>query len=156
MTAPSNTSHCVLITIPISHYCEKARWALDYTGVRYQERAHLQVVHWVAVARAGGRRTAPVLVCGDRVFADSSDILREANSRARSGWRLYLEDPAAVTEIQMLEEEFDTRLGPHGRRWMYDGVQWSSRYRARIRVRRRPELGETHAVTGVSAADPNH
>ena len=30
-----------LITIPISHYCEKARWALDRAGVAYRERAHL-------------------------------------------------------------------------------------------------------------------
>jgi glutathione S-transferase len=53
----------VLITIPISHYCEKARWALDRAGLAYDERRHLQVVHWVAVRRAGGGRTAPVLVC---------------------------------------------------------------------------------------------
>ena len=24
-----------LVTIPISHFCEKARWALDRAGVRY-------------------------------------------------------------------------------------------------------------------------
>ena len=65
----------VLITIPISHYCEKARWALDRTGVKYEEKAHLQVIHWVPVARAGGGKTAPVLVWGDRVFADSADIV---------------------------------------------------------------------------------
>src|SRR4051812_44721934 len=59
----------VLITIPISHYCEKARWALDRAGLDYVERPHLQVFHWAAVRRAGGGKTAPVLVRGDRVLA---------------------------------------------------------------------------------------
>ena len=44
----------VLITIPISHFCEKARWALDRSGLSYVERPHLQVFHWAAVRRAGG------------------------------------------------------------------------------------------------------
>lgn len=51
-------------------------------GIAYRERAHLQVIHWVPVARAGGRKTAPVLVWGDRVFADSADIVEEASAQA--------------------------------------------------------------------------
>ena len=112
----------MLITIPISHYCEKARWALDYAGVGYRERAHLQLIHRVAVARAGGRTTVPVLVCGDRVLADSSDIVREADTRAPPGRRLYPADASAAADARTLEHEFDNRLGPHGRRWMYNGV----------------------------------
>ena len=34
-----------LITIPMSHYCEKARWGLAHAGVEYVEEAHLQVFH---------------------------------------------------------------------------------------------------------------
>ena len=34
-----------LLTIPISHFCEKARWALDRAGVDYVERRHIQLVH---------------------------------------------------------------------------------------------------------------
>ena len=37
-----------LITIPISHYCEKARWALDRAGIGYREERHVQIVHRVA------------------------------------------------------------------------------------------------------------
>ena len=51
-----------LITIPISHFCEKARWALDRTGVPYREERHVQLVHRLYVRRAGGGTTAPVLV----------------------------------------------------------------------------------------------
>jgi glutathione S-transferase len=130
---------CVLITIPISHYCEKARWALDRAGVRYRERPHLQLIHRVAVRRAGGGKTVPVLVCGDRVLADSTEIVREADARAPADRRLYPADPSAAVEVRMLEREFDTRLGPHGRRWMYYGV------------RGRRDLAIAYACTGVPA-----
>lgn len=75
----------ILITIPISHYCEKARWALDRAGIAYTERPHLQLIHWIPVARAGGKKTAPVLVWGDRVFAESAEIVEEASARAQPG-----------------------------------------------------------------------
>ena len=127
----------VLITIPISHYCEKARWALDWAGVGFEERAHLQIFHWVAVRRAGGGKTAPVLVLGDRVLADSAEIVEEADALAPPGRRLFPEDPAAAAEVRMLEDDFDTRLGPHGRRWMYYGL------------RGRRDLAIAYACTGI-------
>ena len=55
-----------LITIPISHYCEKARWALDRAGIAYREERHVQLVHRVAARRAGGGSTVPVLVTDRR------------------------------------------------------------------------------------------
>jgi glutathione S-transferase len=113
----------VLITIPISHYCEKARWALDRAGVGYQERAHLQLFHWVAVRRAGGGKTAPVLVSGDRVLADSAEIVEEADAQAPPERRLFPDDPGLAAEARGLERDFDLRLGPHGRRWMYHGLR---------------------------------
>jgi glutathione S-transferase len=117
------THRCDLITIPISHYCEKARWALDRAGVEYRERPHLQMVHWVAVKRAGGGMTAPVLVCGGEVFADSADILEFADARAPAGRRLFPEEPELAAEVRALQRDFDARLGPHGRRWMYNEMR---------------------------------
>jgi glutathione S-transferase len=119
----ANGGPCVLITIPISHYCEKARWALDRAGVRYRERPHLQLIHWLAVRRVGGGPTAPVLVCGDRVLANSADIVDEADAHAPPDRRLYPDDPKAAAEVRALERDFDTNLGPHGRRWMYNGLR---------------------------------
>jgi glutathione S-transferase len=130
---------CVLITIPISHYCEKARWALDRAAVSYRERAHLQLLHWLPVRRAGGGKTAPVLVCGDRVLADSPDIVDEADRRASPERRLYPEDPSVAAEVRALEHDFDADLGPHGRRWMYD------------RLRGRRDLAIAYGCTGVPA-----
>jgi glutathione S-transferase len=130
---------CVLITIPISHYCEKARWALDRTGVAYRERPHLQLIHRLAVRRAGGGRTVPVLVWGDRVLADSADILDAADAQAPPDRRLYPDDARAAAEVRELERDFDSRLGPHGRLWMYNGL------------RGRRDLALTYGCTGVPA-----
>jgi glutathione S-transferase len=112
-----------LITIPISHYCEKARWALDWAGIAYQERAHLQVLHWVPVTRAGGKKTAPVLVWGDRVFSDSADIVEEASAKAPADRSLFPGDPPAAAEVRTLQSDFDATLGPEGRRWMYNALR---------------------------------
>lgn len=115
---------CTLITIPISHFCEKARWALDRCGIAYRERAHLQVLHVFAARRAGGGRTVPVLVCGGEVLDDSSLILQYADRRAPGPeWRLYPDDPGEAAEIRALERGLDEGLGPHGRRWMYDEMR---------------------------------
>lgn len=128
---------CTLVTIPISHFCEKARWALDRAGVAYVERAHLQVLHVLATRRAGGGRTAPVLVCGETVLADSSDILAYADERGPVDRRLYPGDAEAAAEVRALERGFDERLGPHGRRWLYD------------RLRGQRALVRRYAPTGV-------
>jgi glutathione S-transferase len=129
----------ILITIPISHYCEKARWALDRAGIAYAERPHLQVLHWIPVARAGGKKTAPVLVWGDRVFADSADIVEEASAHAPPDRALFPDDPAAAAEVRALQRDFDEVLGPEGRRWMY------------FNLRGRRDIAITYACTGVPA-----
>ena len=129
----------LLITIPISHYCEKARWALERAGVEYEEHPHLQLIHWIAVRRAGGRRTVPVLVCGDRVFADSADIVAEADAQAPPERRLYPDDPDAIAEIRALEADLNANLGPQGRLWMYNGLHG------------RRDIAMTYACTGVPA-----
>lgn len=69
---PSNR----LLTIPISHFCKKARRALDRAGVGYVEERHVQGIHRIAARRAGGGTTVPVLVTEDGVFAESEVILR--------------------------------------------------------------------------------
>jgi glutathione S-transferase len=118
-TATSN----VLVTIPISHYCEKARWALDRAGVAYRERAHVQAIHRAATLRAGGGLTAPVFVCATGVLADSADILAWADGQTPPERALYPKDPVTAAEVRQLEADFDARLGPHSRRWMYQQLR---------------------------------
>ena len=91
MTAPKPR----LITIPISHYCERARWALDHFEVPYVEDRHLQVFHRRATGKVGAK-SVPVLVndC-DEVLTDSADIVRWAASRANDDG-FVVDDPLAA------------------------------------------------------------
>jgi len=108
-----------LITIPPSHYCEKARWTLEHAGIPYREIGHPPLLHRLATRLAGGGNTAPVLVAGKKVLADSTDILQFIDVEHAEGWRPYPLDSQLRVEAEELEEVFDTRLGPHTRRLAY-------------------------------------
>jgi glutathione S-transferase len=112
MTAPELR----LVTIPFSHYCEKARWALDRTGVPYREEGYLPMLAWLPALRAGGKRTVPVLVTAEGAVPDSTEILRWVD-RKDGGDTLWPCD-----ECSALEEQFDHSLGPHARRVAYDAL----------------------------------
>ncbi|TJY62971.1 glutathione S-transferase family protein [Sinimarinibacterium sp. CAU 1509] len=106
-----------LITIPMSHYCEKARWALDHADVDYVEDAHLQVFHYRARRAIKAGDFVPVLVDGANVVADSTAILKFLDARLSERRKLY---PAALrAEIESLEDDFDENLGVETRRWVY-------------------------------------
>lgn len=111
-----------LLTIPISHFCEKARWALDRAGLDYTEERHVQGVHQIVAKRAGGLKTMPVLVTREGVFNQSESILRYADERVGEEQRLFPEDPALRSEIESLCRWLDDGLGPDGRRWIYAQV----------------------------------
>ena len=51
-----------LFTFNISHFAEKARWALDYEGIRYEERVLLPGPHQLVTRRVAPRSHVPVLV----------------------------------------------------------------------------------------------
>ncbi len=106
-----------LLTIPISHYCEKARWALDRAGIPFSEERHLQVIHIWKAWRAGGGRTVPVLVTDGAILTDSTAILEWVNGRMGPAERLYPD--AVADEVRRIEDWLDTGLGPDGRLWMY-------------------------------------
>ncbi|HEY4099014.1 MAG TPA: glutathione S-transferase family protein [Baekduia sp.] len=110
----------ILVTIPISHYCEKPRWALDRAGIAYEEHAHLPALHRVAVQRTGSAgTTCPVLVCDRGVIGESRDIIAYADERIAPERRVIPGDPDAAAEACALAADFDERLGPHTRRWVY-------------------------------------
>ena len=108
-----------LVTIPISHFCEKARWALERAKLDYVEERHVQGVHQVVARRAGGGTTVPVLVAEDRVLADSEQILLFADERLDEQRRLFPSEPRLRDEVVELCRRLDEGLGPDGRRLMY-------------------------------------
>ncbi len=116
----------LLVTIAASHFCEKARWALEWAGVAFEEDGHLPLFHVPAVRRAGGTRMVPVLRTDDGVLSDSTDILVWADGKAPPERRLLPREAAARREVLDLEEGFDRRLGPDTRRWAYSFIRPSS------------------------------
>ncbi|MCW3034402.1 MAG: Glutathione S-transferase family protein [Solirubrobacterales bacterium] len=107
-----------LVTIPISHYCEKARWALERAGIAYREEPHVQGVHRLYARRAGGGSTVPVLVTPDGAIGESAQILEWVDARLAPARRLGGEG-AEAGRIAAACRRLDDRLGPCGRRLIY-------------------------------------
>jgi len=106
-----------LVTIGLSHYCEKARWALDRAGISYREEAYAPGTHLLGTLRRGGRST-PVLTLPDgTALTDSSDIVRHADA-ASPGVLLPTSEPLR-REVLDIEERFDDPLGPAVRILVY-------------------------------------
>jgi glutathione S-transferase len=108
-----------LITIPVSHYCEKARWALDYLQIPFQEIAHMPPFHSGATKKYGGT-TVPVLITDTGVATDSTDILRYLDRLYPE--KLYPIEPQLHLLGNELERLFNLTLGVHTRRWGYSYV----------------------------------
>ncbi|MDQ6914660.1 MAG: glutathione S-transferase N-terminal domain-containing protein, partial [Actinomycetota bacterium] len=106
----------VLWHIEVSHYNEKARWALELKRVSHRRRAPLPgFVHpWVALAKTG-RPTFPILEIDGRAVRDSTAIIAELERRAPDP-PLYPADPSERRRALELEEWFDEEVGPHPRR----------------------------------------
>ncbi|HET9989713.1 MAG TPA: glutathione S-transferase C-terminal domain-containing protein, partial [Kofleriaceae bacterium] len=62
-------------------------------------------------------KTVPVLVAGDTVLTDSTDIVAWCD--AHQPGTLVPDDPAHRDEALALEDDFDRQLGPATRRWGY-------------------------------------
>jgi glutathione S-transferase len=104
-----------LVVIPVSHYCEKARWGLDRIGFAYREEPHFPGASTLAAARRRGGLTVPVLLHEGRVIGGSGRIIRYAD---RDG-ALRPSDPAAAARADRFEARCDAELGPGARRWAY-------------------------------------
>ena len=106
-----------LLTIPISHYCEKVRWALDRLQLPYEEERHLQLFHYLRSYSISRGPNVPVLIDGETVITDSTAILQHLERYATPECALYPEGERRA--VEELEELFDEVLGIESRRWVY-------------------------------------
>ena len=108
----------ILYVFNISHYCEKARWALDYCGIDHQVRHVMVGAHRRIAKKLGTKRgSVPFLQVGDQVIAGSSAIIDwcERHSAAQSV-SLAGDDPVQVCAV---EKRLDDIVGVHVRRFYY-------------------------------------
>jgi len=108
----------VLYVFDISHYCEKARWALDYLGIDYRLRhlmpgAHIRLARKLGVAGT----TLPILVDGELALQGSAHIIDWAQAQSASAaHNLASSDDQAGFAI---EQRLDDVFGVHVRRYYY-------------------------------------
>jgi glutathione S-transferase len=85
MTSPSvMPASRKLVSLHVSPWSERARWALDHHSLAYEKVEHFPILGERRLRRLVGpdkpRATVPVLVDGDRVLSDSWDIVLYADS----------------------------------------------------------------------------
>jgi len=106
----------VLWQIDISHYAEKARWALDYKGVDHVRRSPLPGTH-IPIAlflTRGAQPTIPILQMDGRAIGDSTAIIAALDAKYLDQ-PLYPSKPDERSRALELEDWFDENLGPHTR-----------------------------------------
>lgn len=143
----------VLWHIPISHYSEKARWALKRKHVEPELRApqppaHMAVALWLS---RGASITLPILDMDGRRAAGSAAIV-ELLDELRLGEDLVPSDPSDRAEALEIERFFDSEVGPAARL-----LNWHHTTREEDRLERyakatlpKPLRGSGLAVRGAS------
>jgi glutathione S-transferase len=114
MTAPA------LYVFAISHYCEKACWALDHLGIEYELRhlppgAHVQITKQLGAAGS----SLPLLVSEGRVVQGSGAIIDWADSAVTDSAKRLSPGSRFEEECRTLEQRLDDVAGVHVRRYYY-------------------------------------
>jgi glutathione S-transferase len=101
-----------LVAIPYSPWSEKARWALDHHGVRYEEQEYLPMLGEPALRkRLGqwrGKISVPVLITANRVIRDSFQIAEYSEEIGSNPVALFPAEGAAA--IAGWNEQSETAL----------------------------------------------
>lgn len=96
-----------LSVLPPSHYCERARWALDDKGLTYTEERWAVGLHIPLARRIARSTTLPILTTGEAVIQGSGPIL----------------DWTGLTgDLPALERRFEERIGVLVRQYIYAGT----------------------------------
>jgi len=108
-----------LATFAASHFCEKARWALDWHGIAYNETGWPPGLHVVLAKRCGANGTTlPIVLDGSEVIQGSGAIIDWVDGKAKDP-RRSLTPKAALAEVKEIERRVDRVIGVHVRRLAY-------------------------------------
>lgn len=104
-----------LYQFPLSHYCEKARWLLDYKQLDYVAHNLIPGVHRAFAQLKTGQNSLPILKDHDIWIADSTHIALHLD-------HYYPEHALLRTQHNLRQQSLDlnalaTDLGQHVRRW---------------------------------------
>ena len=108
-----------LYQFPLSHYCEKARWALDYKELAYEKFNIFPGSHFPILKKLGLKAsTVPVLIDQSAVVQGSSEIITYLDEKYPEK-SLTPKDEVQKQEALDWEAFADDEIGPHIRRCFY-------------------------------------
>jgi glutathione S-transferase len=113
MTSSNGTP--VLWQLRLSHFNEKARWALDHKQVPHVRRTAVPGFHIATAMRLNRQQTMPILTLDGTTIGDSAEIIDALEARNPEA-PLYPQDPAERAQALELERFFDVEVGPEVRR----------------------------------------
>jgi glutathione S-transferase len=122
-----------LVTIPFSHYCEKARFALDLSPLAYTEEAHAPGFHRLAMkglSEDSNKNSVPLLILEQQSSDNtpvppvklqcSTKILQYLHSTypAELGHWFPSDPDECEAALNLISNDLE-KLGVHARRWAY-------------------------------------
>jgi glutathione S-transferase len=128
--ARGRLSEIVFYQIPVSHFCEKVRWALDFKSLAYRS-VPVNPFTRRELAAVGESRQVPVIKHGEKVVADSSEIVRYLDEVCPDPPLVPMTEPER-SECLEIERIADEHLGPMVRRVAYEWVFRDRRQFARL------------------------
>ena len=109
-----------LYQFPLSHYCEKARWMLDFKDLDYSVKNLFPAAHRLMTKLRANSNTVPMLNDGQEWIGDSTEIAfyLDAKYLLRP---LVPSDPVLRSQVVRIENIAD-KAGVHVRRWIYGEI----------------------------------
>ena len=107
-----------LYQFEFSHFCEKARWALDYKGLPHVRKNLLPGLHKRVARKLAPISSLPILVDQGTVVQDSTSIINFLDTKYPDR-SLTPRDAQEAKEALAWEEYLDEEIGVQVRRWFY-------------------------------------
>jgi glutathione S-transferase len=107
-----------LYQFPLSHFCEKARWALDYKGLEYRTRNLLPGLHVKTIKKLANDSSVPVIDHDGRIVQGAGKIISYLDEQFPQK-KLTPVNPGERQAAQEWERYLDMEGGVHLRRYMY-------------------------------------
>ena len=107
-----------LYQFEFSHYCEKARWALDYKGIKFETQNLLPGFHVSVTKAIAPQSTVPILVDDENIVQGSGAIITYLD-KGRAEPALTPADTGRRREALEWETYFDEEIGVTLRAWFY-------------------------------------
>jgi glutathione S-transferase len=130
----------LLYQFALSHYCEKARWALDYKEIDYEIKNLIPGPHLFHTKRLAANTSVPIFVEAGKAIQDSTEIITYLDQKYP---QKPLTPPSAELkkEAMELEEYFDEEVGLHLRRLFYFYVLEDRRLATSLLLQAGPRYG---------------